>query len=160
MSTAFFSRRRLIIALLASAWPMLARSQPAKLEIEVWKAPSCGCCKDWITYLEAAGFRVKANDTGNNAARARLGMPTKFGSCHTAQIAGYVIEGHVPTREIERLLRERPKAVGLSVPNMPLGSPGMDGPQYNNQRDPYDVLLIQADGSSKVFASYNRPGAK
>ncbi len=84
----------------------------------------------------------------------RLGMPFKFGSCHTAEIDGYAIEGHVPAREILRLLDERPEAIGLSVPAMPRGSPGMDGPQYGGVKDPYDVLLIGHDEEATVFQSY------
>jgi hypothetical protein len=158
MSSPVQSRRRVTFALLLCLVWRPARSQGAVADIEVWKSPTCGCCKDWITYLEGSGFRVKVHDTGNNAMRSRLGMPSKFGSCHTAQIGKYVLEGHVPSREINRLLREQPRAVGLSVPNMPVGAPGMDGPQYGQRRDPFDVLLVQADGSAKVYASYFRPG--
>ena len=84
----------------------------------------------------------------------RLGMPSRYGSCHTASIEGYAIEGHVPVREIRRLLEERPQAVGISVPGMPRGSPGMDGPMYGDVKDPYDVLLIGRDGEATVFQSY------
>ena len=84
----------------------------------------------------------------------RLGIPPRFGSCDTAEIEGYAIEGHVPAREILRLLDERPDAVGLSVPAMPRGSPGMDGPAYGGIADPYDVLLIGKDGKASVFQSY------
>ena len=94
-------------------------------------------------------------DQGNNAMRSRLGMPQKHGSCHTALVQGYVIEGHVPAADIRRLLKEKPKALGLAVPGMPIGSPGMDGPAYGGQRDPYKVLLIQKDGSVEVFNSYS-----
>lgn len=134
---------------LASAW-----AAPGRTAVEVWKDPSCGCCKDWIVYLEKAGFEVRVHDTGNTGVRAQLGMPVKFGSCHTARIGGYVIEGHVPVREIQRLLKEKPKAVGLTVPGMTIGSPGMDGPAYGKRKDPYDVLLVKADGSSTVYQSY------
>jgi Cu/Ag efflux protein CusF len=99
---------------------------------------------------------VRVNDIGNSAARSRLGVPAKLGSCHTALVAGYAIEGHVPAREIHRLLKERPQAVGLTVPGMPVGSPGMDGAIYGDRRDPYDVLLIAKDGSTQVYQSYNR----
>lgn len=94
------------------------------------------------------------HDEGNGAARERLGIPAKLGSCHTGRVGGYAIEGHVPAREVQRLLKEKPKAVGLAVPGMPVGSPGMDGPAYGDQRDPYDVLLVLADGSTRVFQSY------
>jgi hypothetical protein len=97
---------------------------------------------------------VQTFDDGNNAARERLGLPARYGSCHTARIGGYALEGHVPVREIRRLLAERPDAIGLAVPGMPVGSPGMDGPQYDGRREPYDVLLVHRDGSSRVYASY------
>ena len=147
-------RRRLSAALLFVAASPIARASNDKLVIEVWKAPACGCCKDWIAHLEKNGFAVKVNDSGNNAARARLGMPSKYGSCHTGFVAGYAIEGHVPAREVLRLVKEKPVAVGLAVPGMPVGSPGMDGPEYGPQKDPYDVLLVQRDGSARVFQSY------
>jgi len=131
-----------------------ARAAAGRPTIEVWKDPTCGCCNDWVAHLKASGFQVKTNDTGNSAARERLGLPNRYGACHTAEVDGYAIEGHVPAREIDRLLKERPVAIGLSVPGMPRGSPGMDGPAYGNQRDPYDVLLIQRDGSARVFQSY------
>ena len=129
----------------------------AKTPLEVWKDPNCGCCDDWVTHLEANGFAVRVNDTGNSAARSRLGVPAQLGSCHTALVAGYALEGHVPAREIHRLLKERPQAVGLTVPGMPVGSPGMDGAIYGDRRDPFDVLLIAKDGSTQVYQSYNRP---
>jgi Cu/Ag efflux protein CusF len=91
---------------------------------------------------------------GNTAARKRLGMPEQLGSCHTASVGGYVIEGHVPAAEIQRLLKERPAALGLSVPGMPIGSPGMDGPEYKGRKDAYDVLLVQKDGTAKSFQHY------
>ena len=122
--------------------------------VEVWKSPTCGCCNDWITHLKANGFQVTAYDKGNNAIRQALGMPVKYGSCHTAKVAGYVIEGHVPAREIKRLLEERPKALGLSVPQMPIGTPGMDGPEYGGQVDPYEVLLVGHGGAASVYKAY------
>lgn len=151
-------RRQLLAALLAGAVTTSIgaplRAAAANPAIEVWTGPSCGCCKDWVRYLEANGFDVTRHDDGNSRARARLGMPVRFGSCHTAEIEGYAIEGHVPVREIRRLLDERPDAIGIAVPAMPRGSPGMDGPAYGNVKDPYDVLLIGRDGSPGVFQSY------
>lgn len=129
-------------------------AKPSAIPVEVWKDPNCGCCKDWIAHMEKNGFAVTVKDQGNNAARARLGMPQKFGSCHTAVVQGYVIEGHVPASDIQRLLKEKPQALGLAVPGMPVGSPGMDGAVYGGRRDPYKVLLVQKDGSSQVFNSY------
>lgn len=129
-------------------------SSAASIPVEVWKSPTCGCCGDWIKQMEASGFSVKTYSMGNADIRKGLKMPDKFGSCHTALVQGYALEGHVPPRDVQRLLRERPKAVGLAVPGMPIGSPGMDGPDYAGRRDPYDVLLVQADGSSSVFQAY------
>lgn len=150
-------RRAFVAAVFAGALtlPFSAPLRAAEMTaIEVWTGPSCGCCKDWVRYIEANGFDVSTHDTGNSAARARLGLPVRFGSCHTAEIEGYAIEGHVPVREIRRLLDERPDAIGIAVPAMPRGSPGMDGPVYGNIQDPYDVLLIAPDGSPSVFQSY------
>ena len=130
------------------------RSAAEDLSIEVWKSPTCGCCNDWISHLEANGFSVTSYDEGSYEAMKRLGMPPRFGSCHTAEIDGYAIEGHVPAKEILRLLEERPDAIGLSVPAMPRGSPGMDGPEYGGVQDPYDVLLIDRTGEASVFQSY------
>ncbi len=107
-------RRQLLSATLLAAVTPFAHAALDKPVIEVWKSPSCGCCKDWVAHLEKDGFSVKVNDSGNNVARARLGMPTKYGSCHTGLVSGYAVEGHVPAREIHRLLKEKPQAVGLS----------------------------------------------
>jgi hypothetical protein len=131
-------------------------AQSARPLVEVWKDPNCGCCKDWVAHLEANGFAVQTFETGNTAARKRLGMPEQFGSCHTARVQGYVIEGHVPAKDIQRLLAQKPQALGLSVPRMPVGSPGMDGPVYGGRKDPYDVLLVQRYGTSSIYASYNK----
>ncbi|MBC5784294.1 DUF411 domain-containing protein [Ramlibacter sp. USB13] len=149
------TRRALLLA--AAALPLAGLAQaPAKVLVEVWKDPSCGCCHDWVKHLQDSGFAVKVNDTGNNAMRAKLGIPAKLGSCHTALVGGYAVEGHVPAQDIRRLLKEKPRALGLTVPGMVVGSPGMDGPAYNGRRDPYDVLLVGKDGESRVYASYNK----
>lgn len=124
--------------------------------VEVWKDPNCGCCQDWVDHMQAHGFAVKVHATGNNAVRARLGLPQKLGSCHTALVGDYLVEGHVPASDVHKLLQQKPKALGLAVPGMPVGSPGMDGAVYGNQRDPYDVLLVAHDGSTRVFSSYNK----
>ena len=136
---------------------LLAQTRP---QVEVWKDPDCGCCKDWVAHLEANGFAVRVHDSGNTAARKRLGIPDKLGSCHTGEVSAkgkrYALEGHVPAREVRRLLKEAPKATGLAVPGMPVGSPGMDAPLYGGRKDPYDVLLVLQDGSSRVYQSYHR----
>lgn len=127
---------------------------PQRIDMEVWKDPGCGCCKDWIEAMEKAGFAVRVSDTGNKGVRAQMGLPAQLGSCHTARVAGYVLEGHVPAREIKRLLREKPDALGLTVPGMKVGSPGMDGPTYKGRKDPYEVLLVRRDGSTSVYQKY------
>ncbi len=128
--------------------------QAASPVVEVYLSPSCGCCKDWIAHLEAHGFRTVVHEVGNTTMRARLGVAERYGSCHTARVGGYVVEGHVPAPDILRLLRERPAALGLAVPRMPVGSPGMDGPEYGGRRDPYDVLLLDRSGGATVWAAY------
>lgn len=156
MTTSFktrLQRRTLLASVLVLALPC-ARAASHGTTIEVWKDPNCGCCKDWVAHLENSGFTVKVNQNGNDMVRERLGMPRQLGSCHTALVRGYVIEGHVPAKEIQRLLKEKPAAIGLSVPGMPVGSPGMDGAAYNGRKDPYDVLLALKDGSSRVYQSY------
>lgn len=145
------TRRTLLLAAAATALPALGAPS---VQGEVWKSPSCGCCKDWIAHMQGAGFALSVHETGNTAVRARLKVPAELGSCHTALIGGYAIEGHVPARDVQRLLKERPQAVGLTVPGMPIGAPGMDGPEYGGQRDRYDVLLVLADGRTRVFSSY------
>jgi hypothetical protein len=150
-------RRRLLgmaagFAAVAALTP-LARAAKGPL-VQVWKSPTCGCCNDWIAILQKDGFTVKTFDEGNTAARQRAGIPMKLGSCHTALVGGYAVEGHVPVRDIRRLLAEKPDAIGLTVPGMPIGSPGMDGPEYGNRKDPYDVLLVLKDGSTRIWSSY------
>ncbi|MCW5636691.1 MAG: DUF411 domain-containing protein [Rubrivivax sp.] len=154
------TRRHFVMKALAAAGaaagiaPAAEAAPPTGALVEVWKSPTCGCCKEWIAHMEAHGFRVRVHDTGNTAARARLGIPLALGSCHTALVAGYALEGHVPAADVRRLLKEKPQAIGLAVPGMPIGSPGMDGPEYGPRRDPYDVLLVAKDGASRVFSSH------
>lgn len=120
--------------------------------VEVWKSESCGCCGAWVEHLQAHGFQVKVNNVRGPAEyREKLGMPDEFGSCHTAVVQGYVLEGHVPAREIRRLLAERPAAIGLAVPGMPVGSPGME---VGDRRDAYDVILVGRDRKGRVYQHY------
>ena len=119
----------------------------------VHKSPSCGCCRLWVDHLRAAGFRVEVRDHDNvNPVKERLGVPYGKGSCHTAQIGGYFVEGHVPAQDIKRLLAEKPDAKGLVVPGMPLGSPGMEVPE--GTVDAYTVELVRPDGSTVAFARH------
>lgn len=153
------ARRDFLAAALTSAIALgagasFAASPRAAVLVEVWKDPNCGCCGDWVKHLQSQGFQVKVNETGNTAMRAKLGIDSKYGSCHTALVGGYAIEGHVPAREIRRLLAEKPDAIGLAVPGMPVGSPGMDGPAYGHRQDPYKVLLLGRDGGSRTYQDY------
>ena len=142
-----------LVATLGAA-PLWAQRRPDLDTVEVWKDASCGCCHDWIAHMERHGFQVTAHDTGNNAVRARLGLAAQYGSCHTALVGGYVVEGHVHADDVRRLLREKPQALGLAVPGMPVGSPGMDGPVYGGRRDKYDTLLVLRGGGHRVFRSH------
>jgi hypothetical protein len=146
------NRRQLLLGLsvlpLIQSTPLLAAA-PAVL---VYKNPSCGCCGEWVEHLKSAGFAVTVREVADTVpVRARLGLPERFGSCHTATVDGYVLEGHVPTAEVQRLLAARPTAIGLAVPGMPLGSPGMEA---NGRVDPYEVLLVDRQGKATVFARY------
>jgi len=128
---------------------------PALPGITVYKTESCGCCKLWVRHLTESGFAVQVTNVANlNAVKQRVGVPYGLGSCHTAEVDGYFVEGHVPARDIKRLLRDRPRAKGLAVPGMPIGSPGMEVP--SGQVRPYDVLLIAPDGSTSVFSRHGR----
>ncbi|WP_169717445.1 DUF411 domain-containing protein [Comamonas serinivorans] len=164
MMTPPTSRRRWLtltlggLAALTSALGQ-ANTDTTRTAMTVWKDPNCGCCQDWVDRMAQAGFAITVHDTGNSAMRARLGLPSRLGSCHTALVGGYVVEGHVPAADIRRLLKERPRALGLAVPGMPVGSPGMDGPAYGDRRDPYDVLLVTRpapgqDVTTRVFSSH------
>jgi hypothetical protein len=146
------SRRSVLAAValmpgVVAARPLAAQGLP---RLTVSKDPTCGCCGGWIEHMRAAGFSVEVIETnGLNRVKARLGVPATLASCHTGEIAGYVIEGHVPAAEVKRLLAERPSAKGLAVPGMPVGSPGMEG----GTDDAYDVVLFGATGR-RVFARY------
>lgn len=151
-------RDLLVLAAAGLAGPLLAAAPlwaaGAAPHVHVLKDPGCGCCGNWIAVMEAAGFTVSASDVPN-ARLARIkaarGLTPELASCHTAAVEGYVIEGHVPPADIRRLLAERPDAIGLTVPGMPWGSPGM-GPE--TEREAYDVLLIRPGGGTERFAHY------
>jgi hypothetical protein len=149
-------KRRTLLSLAAAAaaasLPSFARASLP--QVEVYKNPDCGCCGAWVEHLKAAGFPVKVHETPDTSAvRKRHGIPDAFGSCHTGVVAGYALEGHVPADDVKRLLASKPVAAGLSVPGMPVGSPGMEA---GARKDPFQVLLIDKAGRSSVFASYPR----
>lgn len=159
----FADRRRLLQAtglfvLAACAAPRVRAASPAAdaTRVQMWKSPTCGCCKDWVAHMEGAGFKLQVFEMEDpGVQRGKLGLAAQYGSCHTALVEGYVLEGHVPAADVRRLLRERPAALGLAVPGMVVGSPGMDGPAYGGRRDRFDVLLVQRDGASRVWATHN-----
>lgn len=135
--------------------PEVVAIQPAPAAardtVTLYKSPSCGCCRLWGEHMEGEGFAVVSRDvTDMTAVKDSLGVPSTAGSCHTATVGGYVVEGHVPAAQVRRLLRDRPDARGLAVPGMPLGSPGMEqGPQ----REAYNVLLLDEQGNTSVYES-------
>lgn len=139
------------LALLLGATLPGAAAAAEEPRVSVYKSPTCGCCTKWIAHLEESGFKVDAIDLDDlRVVKTMAGIAPQQASCHTAQVDGYVIEGHVPASDIRRLLSERPDARGLAVPGMPLGSPGMEAPNPQH----YRVLLIGKDGSTQVFAEH------
>ncbi len=121
-------------------------------DLTVTKDPNCGCCEGWIEHMRHAGFNVTVHDDEDfSDLKAKLGVAPEHQSCHTGEVDGYVIEGHVPAADVLRLLATRPEARGLTVPGMPMGSPGME---MGDHKDAYDVLLIKKDGSTEVFARH------
>jgi hypothetical protein len=150
------NRRKVIALGMAAAATACMHGHPAWAagpRVVVHKSETCGCCKLWVTHLEKAGFEVEVLNSDNLAAiKERVGIPYGMGSCHTAEVSGYFVEGHVPAADIQRLLKEKPAARGLTVPGMPAGSPGMEVP--SGKVDPYDVLLVKKDGSTAVFSHH------
>jgi hypothetical protein len=128
-------------------------SAETESNIHVYKSPTCGCCTDWVKHLENNGFEVDVSEVDNvTPVKIKAGLTPALSSCHTAFINDYVIEGHVPADDIKRLLSQAPQARGLSVPGMPAGSPGME---MGDRKDPYQVLLFNANGQTQVFAEHN-----
>lgn len=147
-------RRRLLQGAVVGLLSLHLSVQAAQPAIDVYKSATCGCCSKWVEHLQANGFQVSARDVSSPADyRQKFGMPDALGSCHTAIVQGYAIEGHVPAQEIKRLLAEKRKVKGLAVPSMPLGSPGMEG----KRNDPYDVFLVHMDGRHTIYRHY--PGS-
>lgn len=144
--SAYLVTRRSFVSLIAAA--VLGASASATVAddamVVVHKDPNCGCCSLWVQHLRDAGFAVRVEEVADlKAVRARLGVPASLAACHTAEVAGYVLEGHVPAEAVRRLLSERPNAKGIAVPGMPIGSPGMEG----GQPQPFTVVLFGPDGS-------------
>jgi len=154
------SRRQLLILASGSivAAPLAALADGTSPDIHVVKNPQCGCCTAWIEILTDKGFNVTTEDRSGSLLtefKIESGVSKNMMSCHTAKVDGYFIEGHVPASDIKRLITDRPDALGLAVPAMPYGSPGM-GPE--DEREAYDVYIIDADGAAKVFQHYLKAG--
>ena len=145
-------RRNILVAI--TSLVVFAISSPSQSSgplITVFKTPTCGCCGKWVEHLKANGFTVKVQEVNDTSAYERqYRVPRSMVSCHTAVVNGYTIEGHVPAEEIKRLLSERPRVVGLAVPGMPVGSPGMDAAHS----DAYSVFVFDESGHSSIYAPY------
>jgi len=146
------SHRRSLLGMLA-ALPVLAPlAAHAATRVQVYKSPTCGCCGAWVDHLRAAGFTVDVTETDDTRSVVKkLGMPDHLAGCHSAVVDGYVLEGHVPAADVKRLLASKPQAIGLAVPGMPVGSPGME---QGGQKQAYQVVLVDRRGGESVFASY------
>ena len=144
------------VVVAASARSAAPETSRAPVEVTVFKSPTCGCCKAWVEHLrkhaEGTAFLVIARDTSDvSSVKQTAGVPEQLHSCHTAFVNGYVVEGHVPAEDIQRMLKEKPKIDGIATPGMPVGSPGME---IGSRKDPYDVVAFKRDGSTFVFARH------
>ena len=147
--------RTTLLFCLFLAIPLVWAVDDALPEATVYKDPNCGCCANWVTHLRDNGFSVTEVEVDDiSAYKEKYGVPANLGSCHTAVIGDYVVEGHVPAADILKLLQDRPDITGLTVPGMPIGAPGME---VGDRKDPYDVMAIGRDGTANVYNSYNRP---
>jgi hypothetical protein len=143
-----------VAGLALSAAALLAAQTP-RPSVEVYKDPGCGCCAKWVEHLQANGFTVKTTDRADlSELKAKHRVPQKVQSCHMALVDGYVVEGHVPAQDVKRLLKERPAVVGIAVPGMPIGSPGMEVAGMKMQ--PFDVLAFDKAGQTRVFSSHGK----
>ncbi len=146
------TRAKAILATLAITAAVCLRSIPAQAaDLTVYRSPTCGCCEHWVDHLRTNGFTVDVKDAEDlDAVKRRFSVPAPLQSCHTAIVDGYAVEGHVPASDIRRLLAERPRATGLAVPGMPIGSPGME---QGGQREPYSTILFGPSGQS-IYARH------
>lgn len=147
------TRRQLFTAIAIFAASGLRSAAQKNFKVQVYKDPTCGCCSLWVEHLRKAGFTATVSDVQDmNVVKDTYGVPRQVRSCHTAVVEGYTIEGHVPAADVQRLLKERPPVVGIGVPGMPIGSPGME--VANVKPQPYDVLAFDKAGKTAVFASH------
>ena len=152
MERRIFVRMILGAGTAAVAVPRFAHAMigAAPIPMTVYKSPSCGCCKSWVTHMQGAGFTVKIIDMDDlTAVKRNAGVPQKLQSCHTALVGAYVVEGHVPADLVKKMLNQKPQITGLAVPGMVTGSPGME---MGDSKDPYDVIAFDRAGKTSVFA--------
>jgi hypothetical protein len=136
--------------LLLSSASLGQQPKPKPIAMSVYKSPSCGCCSLWVDYMRKNGFDAKVQDVDNiGALKLKLGVREEFSSCHTTEVGGYIVEGHVPVEVVQRMLKERPKIAGIAVPGMPAGSPGMEVP--GGRKDSYNILAFTSDGKTTVY---------
>jgi hypothetical protein len=143
----------LFVGTLAAA--IVVAQKPAPTVVDVFRSPTCGCCMKWVEHMRQAGFDVKVKELDQDALdkmKSDHGIPPAAQSCHTARVAGYTVEGHVPADAVQKLIKDKPAVAGIAVGGMPLGSPGMEVP--GGRKQPFNVVSFGKDGSTKVFASY------
>jgi len=139
-----------ILKSLVAAVALGISSSACAADVVVYKTPTCGCCTKWVEHMREKGFKLTVHEIPDvTPIKAEQGLPYGLGSCHTALVDGYVVEGHVPADAIQRLLSERPKVKGIAVPGMPAGSPGMEG----DHSDPYDLLTFDENGKTEIYES-------
>ena len=144
----------IVMAGALSLGALVAAQRAAGPTVEVFKSPTCGCCANWVKHIEANGFATKVTNIEDMAqVKAKYGIPGRLHSCHTAVVNGYVLEGHVPAADVQRLIKERPAVVGVAVPGMPIGSPGME---QGSMVQPYNVVTFDKQGQTTVFSSHGR----
>lgn len=147
-------RREFLLMGTAAVLATPSAGQEAPL-VKVYKTPTCGCCTAWVDHLISAGFRADTLEVGQEqlwTLKEQMKISNELSSCHTAIVGDYFVEGHVPAEDIYRLLSEQPEGLGLTVPGMPMGSPGMD---YSDEREPYETLLVGLDGTANVFTRHS-----
>ena len=142
-----------VTALALTSLGAAAQQKQAAPLVEVFKTPTCGCCSKWVEHMRTSGFIVRTTDMNDlSQIKASRGVPAQVQSCHTAVVNGYVVEGHVPAADVQRLLKEKPAIAGIAVGGMPAGSPGMEFPGVKAQ--PYDVMAFEKSGTTRVFAKH------
>lgn len=149
--------RIIVLGSVLSLVGVLHAERPAAPAMDVYKSPTCGCCSKWVEHVRQAGFAtrvIEMDDASLDALKTKHGVPRTAQSCHTALVGGYVIEGHVPAAEVQRLLKERPAVAGIAVGGMPTGSPGME--VAGQRAQPYNVVTFDKQGTVRVYSTQNR----